>query len=700
MGAIDQLAERLRVLEEQAFTRAPRAARTTIVDGSIDQVETYDTGMVDDLGLPVYSTRVVSRIGRQQDGGNTVNVLEGPVPPAPGAFTVTPGPGTLTIKWDGTFKQGVDRPTDFYAVTVHLCKTSQIGSVVLPSAATLVGSVVAKDGDGLTIGGLASEEYTVTIVTVSQANKWSEPALPVKATPDDGSSLVAVSNAQIKAEQAYVLAGNKGKVYSQTSAPSDSSTPPPSSGDLWFNPSSGVLQQWTDSAWTSMPMDASQNIKANTITSSLLATQLVLASTIVAGPLNDSHAEISSSGIILYQKTADGQILASSRLGSTSGDDFIQVFSRTTGKVVTSLDQSGGITADKISTKSLFINGTNFDTYFSPLPEGIIAWGKRESNGAKSYRSETKYFEVQTVLQKGRLYRVTINSIYLISTANASYGVVALRCATGGNAVGLTSTQLQSTRTYMPTVDTAITSPPLTCMVNTAGQGPDTLEHRFLVSYNGEGPGYTYPVASSTFPAILTIEDLGPAINQVGIDFSVASPPTTKQNYTSYWKASASRTYQGGGAARSDIGGEMVQGYDPSGYNGNQTAMCLFTGGAYTSSNSAEVGKTVGSALSGATITAVDFFVKNHHFYYNSGGSVVYAPSTYTSLPASFTYGYGSRYSESSFAYGEARYVPAAPGQYTSLILCQGNGSNLSYYGRFDGADGSQPPVMRVSYTR
>ena len=703
---LTRLADRLDDLERSVYSRTGQAAHTTIIDGAINQVETYDTGAVDNLGAPIYGQRIVSRTGRQPDGGNTMVVLDGPTPPAPAGFTVTVGMGTLTIKWDGSFVGGAPTPSDFYATVVHLARTADLGSVILPSPVTAGAAVVAKDGDGVTIGGLDPQEYTVALVCVSQAGKWSVPSATQTATPDDGSNLPAVADIRVTAEQALELAGGKGKVYYQATAPTAADPVPPVTGDLWYDYSTQVLKQWTGSAWSTSVMDASQNIKANSVTASLLATQIVLASTLVAGPLNDSHAEINQQGISLWQATPDG-VIRTSRLGSTGGDDFLQVYSRTNGQVVASIDQLGVITGAKArlgrAAGDTYINGQKFEDYLIPLADGIVAWGKRETNGSTTLGTETKYLEVQTVLQKNRLYRVSANSMYMVPTANATTGVMVLRYTNGGavNPVGTTSTQIQSTRTYLPTNGTAITVPPLTAIINTVGLSQQSVEYRFLVSYLSDGPGQVYPAASSILPAILTVEDLGPAINQVGIDYSQAPPPSnTRQNYTSYWLASDSATYQGNGTKRTDVGKEIIHGWDPSGYNGNGCGIALFNNGAYYSTNSTELGKSPTAALTGATITAVDFMLCPHHAYYNSGVTLYYLPSTYTIIPATLANPGSNYYGYASFAIGEAKYVPSNLNLYTAIILGQAPSSSLSYYGRIDGAGYTNAPVMRVSYTR
>ena len=75
-----------------------------------------------------------------------------------------------------------------------------------------------------------------------------------------------IVSAQQTASQALTAAGQKGKTYSQGSAPNGSSTPPPITGDLWWDTTNYVLKQYNGSTWNAPAMDASQNIRSNTIT--------------------------------------------------------------------------------------------------------------------------------------------------------------------------------------------------------------------------------------------------------------------------------------------------------------------------------------------------------------------------------------------------------------------------------------------------
>lgn len=832
MGALERFADRLAALEEQVQSRTPQASHYSIVDGAIEQLETYDTGMVDDLGATIYGQRPVARFGRQPDGGNTVVSIEGPVPPAPAGYTVEAGPGTLTVHWGGGFADGAPIPSDFYAVIVHLARVADPGP--FPSNGTVAGSVIARDGDGITIGGLDFEPYRVVLVTVTRAAQQSLPGPESTATPGDGSTLgavdamqsavdqaiqdaadalaaadgavttyfqttpplpaelhegdlwfdtddgnklyrwdetgttwvvaadqraadaitaatnaVTIANSRIKsyyqndppaganvgdlwvdtndgnrlyrwngsawqdardgtiaaaalvASNALNLAGQKGKVYRQSTAPTGASTPPPADGDLWYDTTTYTLKQRASGTWVTPTLDAGVNVRANTVTASLLASEIVLSTKIVAGPLNDSHTELDPTGLSLFQKSPEGLVQLSSRLGSPGADDFLQVYSATDGRAVASIDQEGGLVASTaaIGTKpgDTYINGVSFEGHFAPYPLGAIAYGSRRTNGTAVLGGANiaRWLEVQTVLAPDRLYRVSLTPTYTVSATAGARCVFALFYAAGGASAVTTSGQLNSSRHAMPLASEAFTSATLSYTFDTTPLSALT-EYRFLTAYYGEGAA-AYPLASGGTPSILTVEDLGPAIPDIGIDGSAAPPPAgIKQVYTTFWQASTSGTYQGGGARRYDTN-DLVHGTDPSGFNGNGAAIAVFGAGAYYSTNPSEVGKSITTALTGSTIIAADVAIKCSHAYYSGGMTVYYNTESRTSLPATFTN--STYYGYSAFAVGQAKYVPVAKMARTSLTLGSPPGG-LTYYGRLNSHSQGYPPVIRYVYKR
>lgn len=643
---LTRLADRLDDLERSVYSRTGQAAHTTIIDGAINQVETYDTGAVDNLGAPIYGQRIVSRTGRQPDGGNTMVVLDGPTPPAPAGFTVTAGMGTLTIKWDGSFVGGAPTPSDFYATVVHLARTADLGSVILPSPVTAGAAVVAKDGDGVTIGGLDPQEYTVALVCVSQAGKWSVPSATQTATPDDGSNLPAVADIRVTADQALALAGSKGKVYSQATAPTVASTPPPVAGDLWFNTSTFILSQYTGASWAAVTLDASQNVRANTVTANLLASQLVLSTKIVAGPLNDAHAELDQYGLSLYQKRPDGTIVKTSSLGTPGTTDFIQVYDPNSGKSVASLNQDGRVVAASASLGtspgSVVINGKTVESMFWPMPRGAVSINYRGTNLAGVGATEQNWLEAQVFLERGRLFKVGLNPTYMLGSANGGIGWFVLRWAKNGAAVTSTSEQVQSAKMYLPLASEVFTSPPMTMIFSTAAQDTQFAEYRFLVTVRGSGAGTVTAVAGYSTPSILTIEDLGLDRADTGIT-SWATGSSRKQ-YVAYWQSGTVQNYNAATGAKvsAPVGHPTWQGFG-TGTGNTYSSLALFDGvslAAWDDATPAMVGKTVAQALAGvpsSDIMSVEF---NFLMAYSSTGysvTVPFSAGNTLAMPATLT---------------------------------------------------------------
>lgn len=451
-------------------------------------------------------------------------------------------------------------------------------------------------------------------------------------------------------------------------------------------------------------------VVSGTITASALETDLVLASKIIAGPPDGAHATMDPNGITLYRTNPDGgSPLVSSKLGAPGTDDFLQVFSSTTGKAVASIDQNGGLVAQKaslgIAAGDTYINGQKFEDYITPYPAGVVDYGYRDTNGTETAGSGTEYkwLELQTMLQPGRLYRVQLAPTYVQCkvTANTKYLLV-LRQATGGAAVTTgTSWQLQSARGFLPTLD-YYTSPSLTAIVNTSGNTAP-LEYRFLTSYIAGGPGNVYPVASTALPSFLFVEDMGIAKPQIGISHTGGSVPETRQNYTAYWVATASGSYQGNGTKRTDTP-DIVCGPDPTGPNGNGCGMAVFNGGAVNASNPSENGKTLWQALTpsgqpAATINSIEVYAYANHTYSNYGAYVRYIGSTYTIIPNTYTNAAGNYYSQFYLPKAGGKYGPTQK-QFISSVTFGQTPESTDYYARLAGASSANPPVLKISYTR
>lgn len=113
-------------------------------------------------------------IGEQDDGGNTINVLNGPTPPTPVGFTVDVDHGCFILHWQGGFDGDALAPSDWSRAEVHASQDP----FFVPSRATARGSIVSAASGEVTIGVLKGP-WTVKMVAWSQAGKMSVPSQPV-----------------------------------------------------------------------------------------------------------------------------------------------------------------------------------------------------------------------------------------------------------------------------------------------------------------------------------------------------------------------------------------------------------------------------------------------------------------------------------------------------------------------------------------
>ena len=198
MGALERLADRLNQLEAtvSALSGTPQLAASSIVQGAISQTELVDSGEVDDLGVTVYTEREVSRYGLQPDGSNTLVVLDGPRPPRPTMPHVTGGPGFLSVEWTGEFEDRTEAYADHDYVAVHVGDTAGF----TPNAGTLAASIRSLSGESVVVH-VDPGTWFVSLVAVSQAGIWSEPAPFTTGEPGTASGVDVTAREMAQAAQ-------------------------------------------------------------------------------------------------------------------------------------------------------------------------------------------------------------------------------------------------------------------------------------------------------------------------------------------------------------------------------------------------------------------------------------------------------------------------------------------------------------------
>lgn len=192
----------------------------------------------------------------------------------------------------------------------------------------------------------------------------------------------------------------------------------------------------------------------------------------------------------------------------------------------------------------------------------------------------------------------------------------------------------------------------------------------------------------------LWVEDAGELVTETSYDLSGAggSPP---QQYTKTYSTTGTASYQSDGDKRTGIA-EGYQG-EYSSTNGNQFSWYLFS---YS---------TIASDLAGSTINKVEVYLKNKHWYYNSGGTAVIGYHNSATLPDPATYPSSTdNITQSSFTYGQAKWVTVSntignafrDGTAKGIMLGKGPNNDNIYYGYFAGNGQTGEMQLRITYTK
>jgi hypothetical protein len=252
-----------------------------------------------------------------------------------------------------------------------------------------------------------------------------------------------------------------------------------------------------------------------------------------------------------------------------------------------------------------------------------------------------------------------------------------------------------------------------------AGTGSQTDVRFLAVVQYLTGTGTVTPVAD---PFYMTCLDTGygapPASGTIinATTQAAGSPPatTTTKTYVSSWIASNSHTRRGTSSFGNNTinptsytgSTSMLAGYYSSS-NGNQYSFIEF---ASANSTGSETNKSISTALSGATLTKVELYVKNTSFYSSSGGSQRFAATNFTSIPTgtavappAVTYT-----GNQAFTTGQGKWITLPSAAITAIktnggrvvILGPGTSTSQSYYSKWNNHVSSSKPQLRLTYTK
>ena len=436
---------------------------------------------------------------------------------------------------------------------------------------------------------------------------------------------------------------------------------------------------------------------------------------LIAGDPAGAAVELDHESITIWDVDADGVRHVSSMLGGPGADSL--TLTDSAGQITAGFKADGTMTAQAadIVADALIGGRSLLGSWADPpaeeagwldlLPLGVVARQNFTATSAtRAAGEEWGYAALKATLRAGRLYRVAAS---VEARAQVVGGVVVCRLRSADGSANQNS-QLEG-RVDLPPAAT-VSSTPQGYLEGYVSRATDT-EVEILLTYQGAG-GAT----PAMYSAEMVIEDVGPSGSYGGGSYKQIAPPateseapppsTTTREYTSVWRASDSATFWADGSRRStsDAAGDLVQG--SAGSSSSQRGVALFTGTAVTG----ETSKTIGQALSGASVKKVEIFLYANHTYQSVGGRFLLGPLGSASVPSTLTSGVQGTVVKPSGSYikrGSGQWFTVGNNFFDSgnrgLVVGNRSTTNPTYYVRANGhAKGAsyQRPAVRITYTR
>ncbi|MFG3132887.1 hypothetical protein ACGFZU_34965 [Streptomyces tendae] len=399
---------------------------------------------------------------------------------------------------------------------------------------------------------------------------------------------------------------------------------------------------------------------------------------VLASGFAGARAEMSPLGLQLYNDDGEEAVAL-----MTGRPNYLSL--RTDGVPVATIDQEGGAGFQRLAVaESLSIAGTDLTEYLASLPRGIQAVDYQVSTRTSS-GSEMGFVELACDIDPTRMYRFRF-----VARANPSSagGELQIRLRDGGSgSPTINSKQLMLAVHQMP-LETSFTAD-LEHVQNGASLGGGN--HRFLIGFsNLYGPSGQTCTMSGEEGALgfFYIEDVGPHVVETGgYNDGGGTTAPTPQKYTKYYNASWSGTYSRRSSYNSFYGNTCMQGYYSS-TNGTMASLIGFP-------------SSLGTDLSGATIIKAEVYMYFDHWYANAGGKAVIKAHSHSSRPSTFSS--DSEAKTVNWARNEGKWVDITSVFDSSKwrgIALDPNSTSSTYYGRARGYGQTNPPRLKVTYTK
>lgn len=437
-------------------------------------------------------------------------------------------------------------------------------------------------------------------------------------------------NAAIEnAATAQATADGKMRIFTQTTPPTGLTAT--DVGDLWIDTDDGnVSYTWSGTAWTKRQIGngaiqpkslvASDVVATGTVTAALLETLLVLTTQVVAGEPLATHARLTPEGLFVYRNDpVDGVPNEVIRLGTIT-DDLLSITDEN-GIVQSSLDETGAFTARTVNAReNVFIKGQSVESLFSATPgsgsargdNGRQHWYGFVGGGLTSVDFVTNGLEVGLLEQQ----------VYL--DASRSYWVIPEVSYVRSTAETVCQIHVRNGDTGSPTINS-----PVVCVRGFTNGHPGysalaqsihiwkptrTGWHRMGLSVRCLSSNGHVKITDDYTAPVLQFIDIGPSkvqnaiVNRMGGGTN-PPPPPPPATQEKWWEGAPIgwETFRGNGALRTDTAGQIVQGWDPSGYNGNGSGYMWFDTPSIT-----------------GTVNRAELEISTTWSYYSGGGNLVF----------------------------------------------------------------------------
>lgn len=412
-----------------------------------------------------------------------------------------------------------------------------------------------------------------------------------------------------------------------------------------------------------------------TITALKLETDMVLATTIVAGDPSGTHAEMSPTGFRVYaDDPIDGIPNEVIRLGVASTNDFFAV-TKSDGTLATTISQDGVISVDKVYANSeIYYKGYELQNQLDMSTRGLKAYGLINQDISFA-TTEYGMFDVSFEADATRAYRVSVKAMATTSDATGIKWRVRSAVTTRPTITSYLQRDhegIGSASQWLANDFSFVTYP--------SYQSTGTWMERFLLTGQKMGSG------TAVFKnGEVTIEDIGPRIwAAAGINNGGGSPAAAAQQYTKQYQSNNSRSYTGSNADYPFNTDKMFQGLSPSGY-GNLKSLALFP--------------DMTADLSGATISSMKVLFYFDHWYNNSGGTAYVGVHGFTSIPGTFSDG-GNIITSTGWPKPGGRWLDIPSNWWSAFASGSARGVSLVGDSTYNSYGYAGRPIIEITYSK